>query len=244
MLPTQECRENSLPVHGVRKDWFVPGINQPPKPDDWHQRIEVCKVNGKRSTPLVPENARDQLVFVTLPEPYRAWAVGHGYPPPPAEDCNDVYQGERVAQIQAPAAADRITVGQTVQVVGSAYIDDFSTYTLDFGQGDNPNNWTNITDQRPQAVDKALLGVWNTSGLQAGRYRLRLRAFDSFQNTQESAPLIVTLGPAATPTPQVTTTPSTPSTPSAGATPTRGPGTPQTTPQPTRPPTPRPTARP
>jgi 1A family penicillin-binding protein len=241
MLPTQDCRENTLPIHGVRQDWFVPGINQPTKPDDWHQRLAVCKINGKRVTPLVPDNAREQLVFVTLPEPYRAWGSAHGYSAPPSEDCSDVYQGERVAELIGPSPADRITVGQTVQVIGSAYVDDFAKYTLDVGAGDNPNTWTTITDQRPQAVDKALLGVWNTTGLQPGRYRLRLRAFDSFDNPQESAPLIVTLTPAATPTPQATATPG------VSATPTRVPGTPGTpppTPQPTRPATPRPTPRP
>src|SRR5207237_4060881 len=147
-----------------------------------------------------------------------------------------------IAQIVAPGPSDRITVGQTLQVVGSAYIDDFSNYTLDVGAGDNPSAWTTITDRRAQAVDTALLGVWETTGLQPGRYRLRLRAFDSFQNTQESAPLIVILSAPATPTPQPTATPATPA--PAG---TRS-ATPST-PQPTRaatppPPTPRPTPRP
>ena len=136
----------------------------PTKPDDWHQRVEVCKLNRKRSTPLVPDNARDFQVFVTLPEAYRSWGVAHGFPDPPAEDCSDVYQGERVAQIEGPTAADRIVVGQTIQIVGSAYIDDFANYTLDTALGDNPTTWITITDQRPQAVDRALLGVWNTTG--------------------------------------------------------------------------------
>jgi hypothetical protein len=252
MLPTTHCRENTLPIHGIRQDWFVPGINLPTKADDWHQQVEVCKVNGKRVTPLVPDNARDKLVFVTLPEPVRAWGAAHGYPPPPSEDCSDVYQGERIAQIVAPAPTDRITVGQTLQIVGSAYIDDFANYTLDFGSGDNPGTWAPITDQRPQAVDKALLGVWDTTGLQPGRYRLRLRAFDSFQNVQESAPLIVTLSAPATPTPQPTATPppATPTPPTAARTATPAPtaARPQATPQPTRPAapaaTPRPTPRP
>ena len=199
----------------------MPGINLPTKPDDWHQRVDVCKLNGKRSTPLVPENARDSLVYVTLPEAARAWGAAHGYPTPPSEDCSDIYQGERLAQILGPTGTDRITVGQTVQIVGSAYIDDFSNYTLDVGQGDNPNAWTTITDQRPQAVDKALLGVWNTTGLQPGRYRLRLRVFDSFQNTQESPPIVVTLSAPATPTPLPSATPTL-----VPATPTRGPTTP------------------
>ena len=159
-----------------------------------------------------------------------------GYTAAPSEDCSDVYQGERVASIASPSPNDRITVGQTLQIVGSAYIDDFSSYTLDVGSGDNPNVWTAITDQRAQAVDKALLGVWNTSGLQPGRYRLRLRAFDSFGNPQESSPLMVTLNPAATPTPQATATVVATAAPTRGATP--------SAPTATRPPTPRPTPRP
>ena len=225
MLPTEECRENTLPIHGIRHDWFVPGVNMPTQRDNWHQRVDVCKVNGKLVTPLVPDNAREKLVFVNLPEPAHAWGVSHGYPAPPTEDCSDVYQGERIAQIIGPTSNDRIMPGQTLQIVGSAYIDDFANYTLDFGAGDNPDTWTPITDQRAQAVDRALLGVWNTTGLQPGRYRLRLRVFDSFQNVQESAPLIVTLMAPPTPTPQPTATLAAP-TPTArpsGATPTPAP---------------------
>jgi hypothetical protein len=155
-----------------------------------------------------------------------------------------VYQGVRIAQIASPNPNDRITIGQTLQIVGSAQFDDFANYTLDFGPGDNPSTWTSITDQRDQGVDKALLGVWNTSGLEPGRYRLRLRILDSVGNVQESPPVIVTLSPPATPTPQPTATPA------AVATPTRGPTAAATqparqpTPQPTRPATPRPTPKP
>ncbi|MBV9578721.1 MAG: PBP1A family penicillin-binding protein, partial [Chloroflexi bacterium] len=37
MLPTQACRENTLPVHGIRRDWFVPGVNMPTQADTWSQ---------------------------------------------------------------------------------------------------------------------------------------------------------------------------------------------------------------
>ncbi|MBV9328223.1 MAG: PBP1A family penicillin-binding protein [Chloroflexi bacterium] len=217
MLPTQACRENSLPVHGIRRDWFVPGVNLPTQADNWHQSVQVCKVNGKLATPLVPDNARGTLVFVNLPDAVRAWGLAHGYPAPPRDDCSDVYQGEKIAEITSPAATDRIVVGQTLQIVGSAYIDDFASYTLDVGAGDNPTTWTPITDTRTQAVDKALLGVWNTTGLQPGRYRMRLRVVDGFQNAQESQPLIVTLTAPATATPTAAPT----STPTPVATPTR-----------------------
>src|SRR5438067_30532 len=32
MLPTPECRENSLPIHGIRQDWVIPGLNLPTQP--------------------------------------------------------------------------------------------------------------------------------------------------------------------------------------------------------------------
>jgi 1A family penicillin-binding protein len=215
MLPTQACRENALPIHGVRRDWFVPGINLPTQADSWHQSVQVCKVNGKLATPLVPDNARDTLVFVNLPDAARAWGLTHGYPMAPRADCSDIYTGEKIAQITSPAVSDRLLVGQTLQIVGSAYIDDFASYTLDFGAGDTPTTWTAITDARTQAVDKALLGVWNTTGLQPGRYQMRLRVVDEFQNAQESQPLTVTLSAPPTPTPTAT--------PTATATPTRAP---------------------
>jgi 1A family penicillin-binding protein len=236
MLPTESCRENTLPIHGIRRDWFVPGINLPTQTDTWDQQVQVCKVNGKLATSLVPDNARDNQVFVNLPDAVRAWGLLHGYPTPPTDDCSDVYQGEHIAQITSPAASDRIVVGQTLQIVGSAYIDDFASYTLDYGAGDNPSDWKPITDQRTQAVDRALLGVWNTSGLAPGRYRLRLRAVDSFENAEESAPLFVTLNAPPTPTPTVTPTPTRTATP---ATPTRVP-TRAVTPGPTGTATPRP----
>jgi hypothetical protein len=144
-----------------------------------------------------------------------------------------VYQGEKIAEVNSPAASDRIVVGQTLQIAGSAYVDDFASYTLDFGAGDNPTAWTPITDARKQAVDKALLGVWNTTGLQPGRYRMRLRVVDEFQNAQESQPLIVTLSAPATPTPTPIPTPTVVAvTPTRATTqPPAAPGSPTATPQ-------------
>ena len=166
-------------------------------------------------------------------------------PLPPAADCSEIYKGERLAQITAPSASDRLTVGQTLQIVGSVWIDDFARYTLEVGSGDNPSTWTPITAAREQAVDRALLGVWNTTGLQPGRYRLRLRVSDSFENSQESAPFMVTLTAPATPTPAATATTlpvASPTRPATTATPARTavPPTARPTQQPTPPPKPQP----
>lgn len=245
MLPTPACRENALPIHGTVKDVFVPGVNLPTKPDDMHQQVELCKVNGKRATPLVPANAREQRVFATFPEPYRAWASANGYPPPPTDDCSDVYTGEKRAEIAAPGPSDTVQIGTAVQIVGTAYIDDFHHYTLDVGAGDKPTTWVTLTDQRPQPVDKGLLAVWNTTGAQPGRYTLRLRVYDSFDNAQEgTAP--VTLSPLPTPTPLPTARPTLAPSPTAAAA-TRPPvpaSPPTATPRPTGPRGPTVTATP
>ncbi len=207
LLPTPECRENTLPIHGVVRDVFAPGLNRPTKADDTHTRVDVCKVNGKRATPLVPANAREAKIFAVFPDQYHTWAQANGYPDPPRDDCSDVYTGEKRAEFAAPRPNDALTIGTTVQVAGTAYVDDFHHYTLDVGPGDDPSAWTTLTEQRTQAVDNGLLAVWNTAGAQPGRYTLRLRVSDSFDNAQEGRVVVsLTAPPTPTPTPAPTAT--------------------------------------
>jgi 1A family penicillin-binding protein len=252
LLPTPQCRENALPIHGTVTDYFVPGVNLPTKDDTMHESVELCKVNGKRATPLVPQNARQTVVFAVFPTQYRAWAGAHGYPAPPSQDCSDVYTGERRVSVVAPRPTDQVIAGARVQVVGSAYVDDFHHYTLEVGAGDNPTTWATLTDRRQQAVDNGLLGVWDTSAAQPGLYTLRLQVSDSFDNVQEGR-FQVTISPAPTPTVTPTQRPTSPPTPpTVAATPTRAPAAPagapppSATPRPAAPttPTPAPTRRP
>lgn len=236
LLPTPECRESQLPIRGTVRDLFVPGVNLPTKTDDVHQRVEVCVVNGKRAVPLTPPNGRELRVFTVWPERYRAWAEQNGFPPPPREDCGDVYRGERKAEIVGPRPSDRLQAGQQVQVMGSAFIDDFAAYTLDVGSGANPSEWRPITQRRPQGVDNGLLGVWDTANLAAGQYTLRVTAFDSLENAVEGrATVTLTVVPTPTPPTQPTRTPVPQPSPTRPA---------SSNPQPTATPAPRPTVRP
>ncbi len=236
MLPTPACRENGLPVHGTVKDVFVSGVNLPTQPDTVDQPVDVCKVNGTRATALVPENARQVTVFAQFPGPYQAWAATNGYPPPPAADCSSVYTGELKTEIDSPTSTDPVRAGTRLQIAGSAYIDDFHHYTLDVGASEDPTSWTVLTDRRQQAVDRGLLAVWDTTGVAPGRYTLRLRVFDSFDNVKEGrSQMVVTVPPTPTPTPS----------PPPTATPTASPTSPATataTSSPARTPTATPTA--
>jgi len=191
LLPTPECPKTVVEL-------FTP-TDLPNRPDDLYRRVEVCKVNGKLAFDLVPANARESKVFAVFPQPYTEWVAKNGYPQPPSQRCDDVYKGVRVAEIDGPGPETPLT--GTVQVVGSAMLDDFSHLDLEVGAGPNPTIWTKITDGRTEGVDRALLGVWNTSGFPAGRYTLRLTVYDEFGNAiQRMSPAVVAAPAMPTPT--------------------------------------------
>ncbi len=221
LLPTPECRENDLPVHGTIQDVFVPGVNLPTTTDDMMRKVEVCRANGKLVVPAVPANAREERLFAVFPERYRAWAEANGFPQPPTETCADVYRGVRKVDVLSPKRDDRVNVGASVQILGNAALDDFDHYTLDLGPGDSPSQWSVLVDGRKEPVENGVLWVWNTAGLQPGTYTLRLRVYDGSDNVQE-ARSAVTLAGVPTPTPSPT--------PRATPTPTRGVPTPAPTP--------------
>ena len=66
---------------------------------------------------------------------------------------------------------------------GKAFDNDFSHYSLEYGEGLNPENWSVITISYQQ-VNDGLLGVFNSSVLNQEELTIRLRVFDL--NNQES----------------------------------------------------------
>ena len=222
LLPTPECTQ--------RKTELFTQANLPTKADDLHRRVEVCKANGKLAFDLVPPAAREVKVFVVFPPPYTEWGPKNGYPAPPTQRCDDVYRGVRVAEISGPNP--ETPLGGAVQVTGSAQIDDFQRFELEVGPGAQPERWVKIAEGRA-AVERGVLGTWDTSGLTPGRYTLRLTVYDSLGNpVQKTSPAVVGPSPAASPGPV--------SSPAAVPAAPRIVGTPQPTPTPTPVPAPTP----
>jgi 1A family penicillin-binding protein len=211
LLPTPDCPETV-------KELFA-ASNLPTKQDDFFKKVEICVVNGKLVNQFVPPNGRAMRSFVTFPEPYRAWAAQNGYAQPPTQRCDDIYRGVKRAEFASPAG--NAPVRGSVQVIGTALMDDLRQYDLEFGEGPSPSRWTGITMGRQQGVDNALLGVWDTSRLNPGPYSLRLTLQDSLGNKHEGRTQL-TVATSETPTP--TTTPTRATTPT--------PGTPQPTQRP------------
>jgi membrane peptidoglycan carboxypeptidase len=228
LLATPDCPEKVLEL-------FAPN-NVPTKQDAIFERLDVCLITGALATEHVPPNARESRVFARFPEPLRAWGLQNGYAPPPTERCDDIYRGIRRAEFAGPPAGTALR--GTVQIVGTALMDDLRSYDLEAGEGTNPEQWIGITMGRQQGVDNALLGVWDTSEVRPGVYTLRLTLHDGVGNRHEGRTRVV-VASSSTPTPQPSPNP-------LGVPATIGPAraTPARTPAPAEDPRPNPAASP
>lgn len=191
-LPGPNCQRRASEV-------FTRG-NVPTAVDDGVRSIDVCKVNGKLATELVPANAREARLFYTVPPEAVSWATQNGRPPAPTASCDDVYKGVKQAELTGPSGT--IAAQGSVLVTGSVAIDDFHHYDLDIGEGLAPSQWLPITLGRTQAVSAGPLGALNAGQLRPGIYTLRLRAFDSLGNSAETTRQLAIGAAAASPAPR------------------------------------------
>ena len=68
-----------------------------------------------------------------------------------------------------------------VQVTGSAHVEGFSYYKLEYGVGSNPTVWNYILQGSSPVVDGAL-GTWDVSEFDEGVYSLQLKVVDQTGN--------------------------------------------------------------
>jgi len=224
-----------------RKEIFVAGT-APKEPCDMHVDVRICSVSGKRASEFCPDNVVITKFFEVYPPEYRAWAEAHGKPQPPIDTC-DVHT--RPPRVEIVEPRDGSVVEGIVPIYGSARIDDFGYYEVQYGIGDNPIGWARIAQQN-FALEDGVLAAWNTQKLKNGVYSLRVVVFDRHGNRAASPSVRVTV---LNPTPTTTLTPTLTGTPTLTPTLTATPMstetyTPTATPTATRPTlaTPTPTA--
>lgn len=80
-----------------------------------------------------------------------------------------------------------------VQIRGDASIEGFDRYRIEFAAGRDPVEWA-FLGHGTQAVSSGLLWAWDTVGLAAGNYALRLTVIDLTSNYPEPCVVHVTLG--------------------------------------------------
>ncbi|MFA4836235.1 MAG: carboxypeptidase regulatory-like domain-containing protein, partial [Dehalococcoidia bacterium] len=102
--------------------------------------------------------------------------------------------GNPVAGITWPQSDQEIT--GTVTVMGMAYDDDLASYKLEYSASATPQDW-HLIAQATQSVITGQLAQWDTTGLAAGTYNLRLTVRDqSAHEANDSVQVNVTGTPA------------------------------------------------
>ena len=76
---------------------------------------------------------------------------------------------------------NQVIAGQ-VTIRGTAQIDQFQFYKLEYGLGENPQQWNSIGDIHRSPVADGALGVWDTAGFPNGVFKLRLTVVDASGN--------------------------------------------------------------
>lgn len=167
----------------VVREMFAQGT-QPTQTDFYYQMVEVNRQNGLRATASTPRDLVEQRVYFSYPAEAQAWASANGRSGPP--DQYDTVGAPVVlgpVAILAPEPFDYVR--GVVDVRGNATLPGFQSYQLAYGQGLNPPNWLQIGAPVSNPARGALLGRWDTTGLE-GLYSLRLTVVAADQTVQES----------------------------------------------------------
>lgn len=122
------------------------------------------------STPAPPTPTMTRIPTRPRPTPLppTPTATATILPPPPCPQPG--------VQITSPAV-NQVISGQ-VTILGTAQIDRFQFYKLEYGMGENPAQWHSIGEVNRTPVVNGVLGVWNTTGFPSGVFTLRLTVVD------------------------------------------------------------------
>jgi hypothetical protein len=77
---------------------------------------------------------------------------------------------------------DGAEVSGDVEIRGSAMIDDFQYFKVEYSTSWQPDNWIMIGETTTREVEHGLLAVWPAAALPPGEYRLRLTVVDNSCN--------------------------------------------------------------
>jgi membrane carboxypeptidase/penicillin-binding protein len=164
LLPTAACPN-------IVEEIFIEGF-QPTQTDTLFRSYEINRETGLLATVFTPEQLVEKQVFMQVPPEAQAWARSINLPIPPTQYDN----------IQPPKSNPDVILtfpimfsdlGGFFAVTGSATGENFSYYRLQYGQGLNPETWTQIGSDTSTPVSEGKLGEWDTTGLQ-GLYSLQL----------------------------------------------------------------------
>ncbi|MEM7133757.1 MAG: transglycosylase domain-containing protein [Chloroflexota bacterium] len=165
LLPTEFC-----PGSRQRYETFVAGT-EPTLSDDIWQPFDIDLETGQLAGPGTPPERREIRVYEILPQEAADWVRESGIAQPPTEvsTLRTIDADPDVAILSPPPGG---YAGGIIEILGNAK---GGSYRVEFGRGDDPQEWTQIGPEHGGDIDNNVLERWDTSGFEEGVYTLRLQ---------------------------------------------------------------------
>lgn len=164
LLPTPACPN-------VVSEVFISGT-EPTHADTLYQTFQINRETGYLATVFTSPELVEERVYMVVPPEARMWAESATLPVPPT--AYDVIQQPPVLpDIHITSPSLFADVRGKITITGTATGADFAFYRLEYGQGLNPQFWTQIGSDVKAPVAENTLAEWDTSDLN-GLYALRL----------------------------------------------------------------------
>ena len=168
------CERSGLLPNGVcptRREVFIRAI-QPTREDSYWQSFDINSQTNQLATVNTPAGLRSERIYFVPPPDALDWWEANNQPLPPTE-YDTVSRPELLGAAALLQPAPFAYVGGVVDVRGSMDDSNMQYYQLAYGQGLNPEQWTQIGGQQQEFTRGASLGTWDTTALD-GLYSLRL----------------------------------------------------------------------
>jgi membrane peptidoglycan carboxypeptidase len=199
-LPSQYCGKTTQDIFAAD--------SVPKETDDWWQPIKVDSRNGLLATSQTPSKYVEERVFLVLPQDLQGvsrqqaeeWAQALGVALAPTQESPlgpDTTQQQPGVSIDWPPAD--ATVRGVIAIKGSTNTPGFRSYSLEYGAGTRPQQWTVIARSNEPVID-GTLGQFDTTELKPGTYTIRLVVQDQTRGYLTDT-VTVGVGSLATPTP-------------------------------------------
>jgi membrane carboxypeptidase/penicillin-binding protein PbpC len=192
LVEVQVCKKSGKLPNGhcpVTTELMIPGT-EPTEKDTLYQAYPVNKETGKLATIYTPPELVEERVYEVYPSEARDWLNSLSEderPPTPPTEYDTIYGPDLTnAEVAIISPTAYSYVRGAVPIMGNARGGDFAFYRVVYGAGMNPTEWTQIGPDHNNQVDKNVLEIFDTTGLEDGFYTLQLQAVEHNQNVRQA----------------------------------------------------------
>ncbi|MGC9399813.1 MAG: penicillin-binding protein [Anaerolineae bacterium] len=192
LIEVQVCEKSGKLPHEhcpVTTELMIPGT-EPQEKDTLYQVYPVNKETGKLATIYTPPELVEERVYEVYPSEAQDWLNSlpeDQRPPTPPTEYDTIYGPDLAsAEVAIISPTAYSYVRGAVPLIGNARGGDFAFYRVVFGAGMNPTEWTQIGPDHHNQVDKNVLEIFDTTGLEDGFYTLQLQVVGHNQNVRQA----------------------------------------------------------